>query len=196
MSVSRTRPLRSSERRGDFYSCPREACLDDGPTVRDCDAGGPPENQLAAGARKPKSAASAVTREQVVRLERELASLQLQTEAYDETYGIDNLHLTVAKAYLTKLLANARVVRWLAQHKPEYLMSFKRSQSLRASPPRLRAPPKRRGPGPFKRRDRRRRRRVGRIEGDGGSGGEPAQSPLGRTVIWPADSAARTSDKP
>jgi len=41
-----------------------------------------------------------------------------------QTYGIDNLHLTMAKAYLTKLLANDRVVRWLAQHKPEYFTEF------------------------------------------------------------------------
>ena len=93
-----------------------------------------PESQLAAGARKPKSAASAVTREQVARLERELASLQLQTKAYEETYGIDNLHLTVAKAYLTKLLANARVVRWLAQHKPEYLSEFQAIAELTSLP--------------------------------------------------------------
>jgi hypothetical protein len=55
---------------------------------------------------------------------RELASLQVQTKGFEESYGLDNLHLTVAKAYLTKLLANVRVVRWLAQNKPEYLSEF------------------------------------------------------------------------
>ena len=35
-----------------------------------------------------------------------------------------NLHLTVAKAYLTKLLGNVRVVRWLAQQRPEDLREF------------------------------------------------------------------------
>jgi len=83
-----------------------------------------PEGQLAPGKRKPKAASNAVTREQVARLERELATLQVQTKSFEETYGLDNLHLTVAKAYLTKLLANVRVVRWLAQHKPEYLSEF------------------------------------------------------------------------
>ncbi|MDB5441127.1 MAG: RepB plasmid partition, partial [Caulobacteraceae bacterium] len=48
-----------------------------------------------------------------------LATLQVQTKSVEETSGLDNLHLTVAKAYLTKLLANVRVVRWLAQHPPE-----------------------------------------------------------------------------
>jgi hypothetical protein len=54
----------------------------------------------------------------------ELASLQPQTKGFEESYGLDNLHLTIAKAYLVKLLANVRVVRWLAQNKPEYLSEF------------------------------------------------------------------------
>ena len=82
------------------------------------------EEQLAQGKRKPKATTNAVTREQVARLERELATLQMQTKSFEETYGLDNLHLTVAKAYLVKLLANVRVVRWLAQSKPEYLSEF------------------------------------------------------------------------
>lgn len=36
------------------------------------------------------------------------------------------------------------------------------------------------GPESIKRRDRRRNRREGRIKGSGGSGGEPARSPLGQ----------------
>ena len=83
-----------------------------------------PEAQLAQGKRKLKTTTSTVTREQVTRLERELASLQIQTKGFEETYGLDNLQLTVAKAYLAKLLANVRVVRWLAQNKPEYLTEF------------------------------------------------------------------------
>lgn len=83
-----------------------------------------PEEQLAKGKRKGQTAADGVTREQVARLERELASLQVQTKAFEETYGLDNLHLTVAKAYLSKLLANVRVVRWLAQNRAEYLSEF------------------------------------------------------------------------
>lgn len=69
-----------------------------------------------------------------LRLERELASLQQQTKGYEETYGLDNLHLTVAKAYLAKLLANVRVVRWLAQSKPEYLSEFQAIAELTSLP--------------------------------------------------------------
>lgn len=82
-----------------------------------------PEGQLAKPRRKG-SATNAVTREQVARLERELASLQVQIKSVEETFGLDNLHLTVAKAYLTRLLGNARAVRWLAQQRPEYLTEF------------------------------------------------------------------------
>ena len=54
---------------------------------------------------KRRSGASpGVTAEQIARLERELAGLQTQVRTVEETYGVDNLHLTVAKGYLRKLL--------------------------------------------------------------------------------------------
>lgn len=93
-----------------------------------------PEAQLVAPKYRKKTAASSVTRDHLARLERELASLQVQTKAVEETYGLDNLHLTVAKAYLTKLLGNARTVRWLAQHKPEYLSEFQAIAELTSLP--------------------------------------------------------------
>lgn len=91
-----------------------------------------PDGQLGAGKRSRKAAdTSAVTREQVARLERELAGLQVQIKSVEETYGLDNLHLTVAKACVTKLLASASVVKWLAQHRPEYLSEFQQIANLR-----------------------------------------------------------------
>lgn len=93
-----------------------------------------PDNQLVQGKVKLRSSTNAVTREQVTRLERELASLQQQTKGFEESYGLDNLHLTVAKAYLAKLLANVRVVRWLAQSKPEYLSEFQSIAELTSLP--------------------------------------------------------------
>lgn len=93
-----------------------------------------PDTQLAAGKRRRKQTTSTVTREQVARLERELATLQVQIKAVEETYGLDNLHLTVARAYLVKLLGNARVVRWLAQQKPEYLTEFQAIAELTSLP--------------------------------------------------------------
>lgn len=78
------------------------------------------ENQLVPEARsKPQEPSSA--KEQIARLERELVSLQSQIKSVEDDYGIDNLHLTVARGYIAKLLGNARVVRWLAQNRQEYL---------------------------------------------------------------------------
>ena len=56
--------------------------------------------------------------------ERELASLQSQVKSVEDSYGIDNLHLTLAKGYVAKLLGNVRVARWLAKNREEYLTEF------------------------------------------------------------------------
>jgi len=93
-----------------------------------------PDSQLAPGRRRHKTDVATVTREQVARLERELASLQVQIKSVEETYGLDNLHLTVARAYLVKLLGSARAVRWLAQNKPEYLSEFQKIAELTSLP--------------------------------------------------------------
>ena len=71
--------------------------------------------------RKPSRKVSA---EQIGRMERELARLQLQVKTIEETYGIDNLHLTVARGYVRRLLGNAAVARWLTLHRQEYLAEF------------------------------------------------------------------------
>jgi ParB-like chromosome segregation protein Spo0J len=92
------------------------------------------DQQLAQGGRKRPAKASEVTREQVARLERELATLQVQIKEVEETYGLDNLHLTVAKGYLAKLLDNGRIVSWLGQHRPEYLSEFQRIAELTSLP--------------------------------------------------------------
>lgn len=80
-----------------------------------------PENQLAERRTAKSNGSTTVTSEQIARMERELVNLQSQIKSFEETYGVDNLHLTVAKGYVGKLLASARVVRWLSQHRHEYL---------------------------------------------------------------------------
>lgn len=59
--------------------------------------------------------------DQLARMEHELARLQLQVKSVEDTYGVDNLHLTVARGYVRSLLSNPRIVRWVNQHRPEYL---------------------------------------------------------------------------
>jgi RepB plasmid partitioning protein/ParB-like nuclease domain len=83
-----------------------------------------PEKLLVEPRKARTSAEQAGTSEQIARMDRELASLQNQVKSVEETYGIDNLHLTVALGYVRKLLANSRVTRWLSQHRQEYLTEY------------------------------------------------------------------------
>lgn len=71
-----------------------------------------------------KKNVDSVTVEQIARMERELLSLQTQVKSVEDSYGLDNLQLTVTCGYVRKLLANGRIVRWLTQHRPEYLSEF------------------------------------------------------------------------
>lgn len=65
-----------------------------------------------------------ISREQIARLERELEAAQSRTRYAEETYGEDNLQLTIARSYVAKLVKNERVSAWLASHEPEYLAEF------------------------------------------------------------------------
>lgn len=67
-----------------------------------------PENQLAAVRKGKRTGVSTPSSQQIARMERELAALQAQVKSVEDTYGIDNLHLTMARGYLVKLLANRR----------------------------------------------------------------------------------------
>ncbi|MGO4156624.1 plasmid partitioning protein RepB C-terminal domain-containing protein [Cupriavidus sp. YAF13] len=62
--------------------------------------------------------------EAVQRLERELAVLHDDTKLMEETYGSDNLRLVVIRRYIEGLLNNAKVVRWLAQHRRDHLQQL------------------------------------------------------------------------
>lgn len=86
-----------------------------------------PEDQLVVQRRKVRgSDQTGPTSQQMARMERELATLQTQIKLVEDTYGLDNLHLTVARGFIAKLLGNARVVRWLANNREEYLAEFQR----------------------------------------------------------------------
>lgn len=83
-----------------------------------------PESQLVVS-RKGKSA-STPSGQQMARMERELATLQTQVRSIEETYGIDNLHLTVVRGYIAKLLGNQKICRWLNTHRQEYVTEFQK----------------------------------------------------------------------
>lgn len=83
-----------------------------------------PDNQLVADG-KPK-VPKALTREQVQLMERETAQLDREIKVAEQSYGPDHLRMVLARAYLTKLVGNVRVTRWLQQHQPEMLAEFRR----------------------------------------------------------------------
>lgn len=85
-----------------------------------------PESQLITARKGRGTGTQTPSGQQIARMERELAALQTQVKSVDETYGVDNLHLTVARGYIAKLLANSRVVRWLATHQQDYLGEFQK----------------------------------------------------------------------
>ena len=85
-----------------------------------------PENQLVAARKGRGAGIPTPSGQQIARMERELAALQTQVKSVDETYGVDNLHLTVARGYIAKLLANSRIVRWLTNHQQDYLGEFQK----------------------------------------------------------------------
>jgi hypothetical protein len=83
-----------------------------------------PQSQLVE-THKPKLV-KGVTSEQMALMERESANLERQFKMAEQSYGPDHLDLVLAKGYLGKLLANARVVRYLAQHHQELLSEFQK----------------------------------------------------------------------
>lgn len=65
-----------------------------------------------------------LSQEQMAKMEREMSNLQGQYKMVEQTYGQDVLNLVLAKGYLTKLLDNKPVARYLKQRQPEVLAEF------------------------------------------------------------------------
>lgn len=65
-----------------------------------------------------------ISHEQIARLERELQVAQSRTKYVEDTYGEDNLQLTIAKSYLSRLLKSEKIRSWLGRNEPEYLAEF------------------------------------------------------------------------
>ena len=88
-----------------------------------------PQAQLAES-HKPK-ALRGLTEDQMALMERESANLEREFKIAEQSYGTDHLDLVLASGYLAKLLNNARVVRYLAQHQPEILAEFQRIAEMK-----------------------------------------------------------------
>jgi hypothetical protein len=87
-----------------------------------------PQSQLANPV-KPK-APRKLSVEQIALMERESANLDREFKIVEQSYGTDHLDLVLAKGYLAKLLGNARIVRYLAQHHQELLGEFQKITEL------------------------------------------------------------------
>jgi ParB-like chromosome segregation protein Spo0J len=83
-----------------------------------------PQDQLADRG-KPK-AIKGLTEEQTALIQRESENLQREFKLAEQSYGSDHLDLVLAKGYLSTLLANRRVVRYLAQNQNEILKEFQK----------------------------------------------------------------------
>lgn len=74
---------------------------------------------------KPKSV-KGLTDEQIAMMERESVSLQREFRIAEKSYGADHLDLVLTNGYISKLLGNAKVVRYLAQHHRDILTEFQK----------------------------------------------------------------------
>lgn len=73
--------------------------------------------------KKPRKL-TGVSPEQIQRMEWEMANLQGQYKMVEETYGQDVMNLMLARGYLTKLLENSAVAKFLKQRHADMLEQF------------------------------------------------------------------------
>jgi ParB-like chromosome segregation protein Spo0J len=83
-----------------------------------------PQAQLVE-ADKPKHVRG-LSDEQVALMERESVNLEREFRIAEKSYGTDHLDLVLTNGYLSKLLGNARVIRYLAQHHRDILTEFQK----------------------------------------------------------------------
>src|SRR6266478_6183927 len=90
-----------------------------------------PQAQLVE-ADKPKHVRG-LSDEQTALMERESVNLEREFRIAEKSYGTDHLDLVLTNGYLRKLLGNARVIRYLAQHHSDILTEFQKLAELEAT---------------------------------------------------------------
>lgn len=73
---------------------------------------------------KPKKI-TGLSREQMARMEREMDSLHQDFKQIEASYGDDILHLVIAAGYLSRLLSNSEISKFLEGHYPEFVDEFR-----------------------------------------------------------------------
>jgi ParB-like chromosome segregation protein Spo0J len=82
------------------------------------------ENQLIAGATPKKI--KGISRAQLDLMERESANLEREVRLVEDNYGVDHLDLILARGYISKLMTNDRITKYLALHHGEFLPEFEK----------------------------------------------------------------------
>lgn len=90
-----------------------------------------PQDQLA-NTEAPKRVRG-LTDDQVALMEKESVSLDREFKIAEKSYGVDHLDLVLANGYLGRLLGNARIVRYLAQHHRDILTEFQKMTETEAA---------------------------------------------------------------
>ena len=83
-----------------------------------------PDNQLIAGATPKKF--TGISREQLDLMERESANLEREVRLFEDSYGEAHLDLVLARGYVTRLVSNERITKYLALHHEEFLPEFEK----------------------------------------------------------------------
>ncbi len=81
-----------------------------------------PESQLVPGRRRPMP--RGVTEEQLALMQRESANLDREFRLIEESYGADHLDLVLARGYLSRLVSNPRIARYLEQNHTDMASEF------------------------------------------------------------------------
>ena len=90
-----------------------------------------PQTQLVEPA-KPKRV-QGLTERQMQLMQRESASLDRQFRLIEQTYGTDHLDLVLVNGYVARLIANARIAKFLTQHHAEVLDAFRRIVAVKTA---------------------------------------------------------------
>lgn len=90
-----------------------------------------PQAQLVASDR-PK-VIRGVTADRLAMMERESGNLDREFKVAEQSYGTNHLDLVLAKGYLTRLVANPRIQRYLEQKYSEFLLEFQKLAEIEAN---------------------------------------------------------------
>ena len=73
-----------------------------------------------------------ISQQQLELMERESANLERELRLVEDTYGTDHLDLVLARGFVSKLISNARITRYLEMYHAEFLPEFERITEMEA----------------------------------------------------------------